>query len=115
LVAAGVLAAPPTVTRSLPGATPATQVIFDGLCELLALRSLYDKSQTGTPYSWEFIRHWCGIGSDGTVDVALKWLIANRYVVKVEPGDFGGSAVRKVRLLDLGPGPSATESPFASL
>lgn len=59
--------------------------IYEGFIYLLELRTIYDKNQELAPYSWNFIRTWCEIGSNSTVKKALKdYLYPKGYLEEVK-------------------------------
>jgi hypothetical protein len=74
------------LAKKLPGTAPeSVKKLYHGFIYLLELRKLYIlEGQDDTPFSWEFARNWCGIGSKETVSKAFQWLLVNGYIVKIK-------------------------------
>jgi hypothetical protein len=118
LYEAGIITAPLIPSRPLPqDALPSVHKLYDGFCYLLRLRSLYDSGQEGTPFSWAFAAHWCGIGSPNTIARAQKWLLSRGYLRVVPPDPPGGSPPCTSTLFALGdpsPVPRSNAAPKGS-
>lgn len=107
----GCVEASPLVAPSLPPlAPPAARKLYAGFCYSLRLRALYAADQAGTPFTWSFAAHWCGIGSLTTVGEAMKWLLRHEYLQLVAEGRSGGAGVRRSGLFRLGEPPSSSEA-----
>ncbi|MCL6596696.1 MAG: bifunctional DNA primase/polymerase [Firmicutes bacterium] len=95
---------PPTVAAApLPADAPdSVRAYYQGFLRLLALRALYDGTQTAAPFSWRFAAGWCGIGSPNTVQKAAAWLLARGYLVAVRPDGTEDRGSRSVTMFALG-------------
>lgn len=72
------------------GAPESAHKLYDGFCLLVAVRILYKRDQGGTPFSWRFAAHWCGIGSSNTVKNAMGYLLQRGFLYRSKRGRDGG-------------------------
>lgn len=83
----GIISPPIRLHSQLPeNVSESVRRLYKGFVQLVALREMYKPAQEGTPFSWEFARRWCGIGSNTTVQKSMAWLLKNGYIRMVREG-----------------------------
>lgn len=71
------------------------QKVYQGFIYLLKLKTIYDKNQKGTTYSYRFIASWAGV-SKTTASKAMKYLMQKKYIKVIKETEG-----KKANILDL--------------
>jgi len=103
----GFLDPPSLIAPRLPDDAPrGVRRVYDGFVYLLRCRMIHDPEQRTAPYTYDFINRWTGVRRND-IAKALKWLRANRYLVRKDIQKVNG---RKCGLFSLGPGPGRSQT-----
>jgi len=69
--------------------------VYNGFIYLLKLKTIYDKNQKGTTYSYRFIASWCNINKN-TAAKAMRYLMQKKYIRVIKR-----TKSKKANILDI--------------